>query len=163
MKPIFLALAVAVLAVLARATPVSADDLVKAWPTGGWEGGAFKDQTTGEVYCLLWHEYGNFLEIELGLDSHGYYIVLSDPDTFEFTSQEPFSVALQVDSSAAVEFRAYADSAGTMVVDIAANAEFIQQLASGNRLVLPGFGSSFGLDGSSAAVAALQNCYAQSR
>lgn len=163
MKPMFLALAVALLAVLAKATPVSADDLIKAWPTGGWEGGAFKDQTTGEVYCLLWHEYGNFLEIELGIDSHGYYIVLTDPDTFEFTSQEPFSAALQIDSSAAVEFQAYADSAGTMVVDIAANAEFIQQLASGNRLVLPGFGSSFGLDGSSAAVAALQNCYAQSR
>lgn len=163
MKSILLALTVALLAVLTRAAPVSADDLIKAWPTGGWEGGAFKDATTGEVYCLLWHEYGNFLEIELGVDSHGYYIVLSDPQTFEFTSQEPFGVALQVDNSAPVEFRSYADSAGTMVVDIAANADFIQQLASGNRLVLPGFGSSFGLEGSSAAVAALQNCWAQSR
>lgn len=163
MRPIFLVLATALLAVLATAPSASADDLIKAWPTGSWEGGAFKDLTTGEVYCLLWHEYGNYLEIEMGVDSHGYYIVLSDPETFEFTSQEPFATPLQVDGSAPVEFRAYADSAGTMVVDIATNAEFMQQLAGGNRLTLPGFGASFGLDGSGAAVAALQNCYAQSR
>ena len=163
MKRIFFALTAAVLTVLAGSASVSADDLIKAWPTGGWEGGAFQDAATGEIYCLLWHEYGNFVEMELGLDTHGYYIVLSDPDTFEFTNQDPFAAALQVDGSPPVEFRAYADSAGTMVVDIAANAEFMQQLAGGNRLALPAYGSSYGLDGSSGAVAALQNCYAQSR
>lgn len=163
MKPIFRGLVASVLAVLANAASVSADDLVKAWPTGSWEGGAFKDVTTGEVYCLLWHEYGNYREIELGVDQHGYYVVLSDPATFEFTDQQPFGTPLQVDGSAAVEFQAYADSAGTMVVDIATNADFMQQLARGNTLVLPGFGSSFALDGSGAAVTALQNCYAQSR
>ena len=163
MKRIFLALAASVLAVFAPAAPLSADDLIQAWPTGKWEGGAFQDETTGEIYCLLWHEYGNFLEIEIGVDTHGYYVVLSDPDTFEFTSQDPFAVTLQVDASPSAVFQAYADSAGTMVVDIATNAAFMQQLASGSRLSLPEFGSSFGLEGSSAAVTALQNCYAQSR
>jgi len=163
MKRIFLTLAAAMLAALSNAAAVSADELVKPWPTGNWEGGAFQDEATGEIYCLLWHEYGNFLEIELGVDTHGYYIVLSDPDTFEFTSQEPFSAMLQVDGSAPVAFQAYADSAGTMVVDIATNAGFMEQLARGSRLTLPNFGNSFGLEGSGNAVAALQNCYAQSR
>ena len=162
MKRIFHALAACLLAAFAPAA-VSADDLVQPWPTGKWEGGAFQDETTGEIYCLLWHEYGNFLEIEIGVDTHGYYVVLSDPDTFEFTSQDPFAVTLQVDASPSAVFQAYADSAGTMVVDIATNAAFMQQLASGSRLSLPEFGSSFGLEGSSAAVTALQNCYAQSR
>jgi hypothetical protein len=163
MKRIFRALAASVLAVVTQAASVSADDLIQAWPTGVWEGGAFQDSTTGEIYCLLWHEYGNFREIEIGVDTHGYYIVLSDPDTFEFTSQEPFGTTLQVDGSAPLAFQAYADSAGTMVVDIATNADFMQQLARGSRLTLPDFGNSFGLEGSGNAVAALQNCYAQSR
>lgn len=163
MNRIFSALTAAVLTVLAGGASLSADEVIKPWPTGGWDGGAFQDETTGEIYCLLWHEYGNYLEMEIGVDSHGYYIVLSDPATFEFTSQEPFATNLQVEGSAPVLFQAYADSAGTMVVDIATNADFMQQLARGNRLTLPDFGNSFGLDGSGAAVAALQNCYAQSR
>ena len=100
---------------------------------------------------------------QLGMDAHGYYLVLSDPATFEFANQEPFGTALQVDSGAPAEFQAYADNAGTMVVDLATNTEFVQQLAHGTELRLPAWGTTFGLSGSADAIAALQSCYAQSR
>ena len=152
MKPISAALSAAFL-VLFSTSPVIADVLIKDWSTAKWNGGGFQDVATGEIYCLLWHEYGNYREIELGMDAHGYYLVLSDPATFEFANQEPFGTALQVDSGAPAEFQAYADNAGTMVVDLATNTEFVQQLAHGTELRLPAWGTTFGLSGSADAIA----------
>ncbi len=159
MKQILSAMAAVAFAATLGGTPAGADDLVESWSTQGWDGGAYQDPESGEIYCLLWHEYGDGAEMQLGVDEYGYYMVLVDPEYFEFLSDEPFDTPVRIDDFYPIDFEAYAEGADALVIDLGTDVEVLELLANGERLTLDDWDIWYGLAGSADAIGALNDCY----
>lgn len=151
---------IAALAAFFIATPATADDLVESWSVQGWEGGAYSNASTGEIYCALWEGYGAGAGIWLGWDATGYYMNVTDPEGFNFQPDTTFWTSIRVDQIYQADVEAYVIDPATLNIDFAQNRQAITAMRSGNKLYFDAWTIWYTLIGSAAAVSAIENCYA---
>ncbi len=93
------------------------------------------------------------------LDELGYFLKIAEPEYLELRGAAAFDARLRVDDLPSRSFPSYAEDADTLVVDLGKDPIFMHQLAAGQRLILVDWGIWYGLEGSAAAIAALEECY----
>lgn len=140
-----------------------ADRLVEPYSAGDWVGGAYTTDDNLDTYCALWKDFGSNAGIWLGIDKFGHFIEVTDPEYLDVQTTEPFPTALTIDASRGMVFQATPESPDTLMIDLGTDASVMQRLASGNRLILETWGIWYSLDGTAAAIDALERCYSTYR
>lgn len=136
-----------------------ADRLVEPFSTGDWAGGAYTTEDGSDTYCALWKDFGNNAGIWLGVDRFGHFIEITDPEYLDVQATEPFQTALTIDAFTGMLFEATPETPDTLLIDLGTDPSIMQRLAAGDRLVLETWGIWYRLDGTAAAIDALERCY----
>jgi hypothetical protein len=149
----------AVFAAAFIATPAVADQLIESWDVNGWEGGAYRNAGTGEVYCALWDDYGRGTGIWFGWDSTGFYMNLTDPEDFNFQPETTFWTSIRIDQRFNAEVEAYVMDPTSINIAFAVNRRAIDAMRSGEKLYFDMWEIWYTLNGSDAAITAIETCY----
>lgn len=150
---------VAALAACLMAAPAAADQLIESWNVKGWEGGAYRNASTGEIFCALWDDYGSGTGMWLGWDSTGFYINLTDPEDFNFQPETTFWTPVRIDNRYQADFEAYAMDSASINIDFATNRKAIDAVRFGEKIFFDDWNLWYTLNGSDAAITAIETCF----
>lgn len=140
-------------------TVAAADRLVEPYSSGDWVGGAYATDDGLDAYCALWKDFGSGAGIWLGIDKFGHFIEITDPEFLDVQTTEPFETALTIDAFRGMLFEATPETPDTLMIDLGTDPTIMQRLAAGERLILETWGIWYRLDGTAAAIGALEQCY----
>jgi hypothetical protein len=139
--------------------PAVADDLIESWSVQGWDGGAYRNSDTGEVYCAMWDDYGSGTGIWLGWDVTGFYINLTDPGSLNLQTDTTFWTAFRIDTIYYADVEAYVMDPTTINIDFGQNRNAINAIKAGQKMFLDEWELWYTLIGTGAAVSSLETCY----
>jgi len=149
--------AIAVVILCGAAWSAAADDLIESWNVEGWEGGAYRNADSGEVYCALWDDYGDDAGIWLGWDSLGFYMNVTDPVYLALDPDSTFWTGFRVDQRYSADV--YVMETDTFNIDFGHNKNAIEAVKSGERMYFDELDIWYTLYGTRKAVEAIENCY----
>jgi len=128
----------------------------------GWDGGAYRN-SKGKVYCELADDYGGGVSLILGWDEYGFYLVITDPDTFNLDELDEFETTVSIDRIYKGKVPAYAWAKDELELDFGDDAKGVAALRKGVKLVLDEWDHWYTLYGTGAAIAAVQDCFSRYR
>jgi hypothetical protein len=128
----------------------------------GWDGGAYRN-SQGEVYCELSDDYGSGVSLILGQDQYGFYLVITDPSTFDLEDMSEFEAMVSIDRIYRGKIPAYSWARDQLELDFGNDRQGINALRKGVKLLLEDWDHWYTLYGTGTAIAAVQDCFSRYR
>ena len=153
------AAAAAIALLVGIAAPAAADDLIESWSAEGWEGGAYRNLESGEIYCAVWDDYGDESGVWLGWDGLGFYMNISDPLYLVLEPDTTFWTSFRVDDSYSADVEVYVMEADTFNIDFGHNKNAIDAVKGGEEMYFDELDVVYTLYGTRAAIDMIESCY----
>lgn len=140
--------------------PTAADDgPIESLPIEGWDGGAYYDEFNDEYYCELSDDYGEGATIWVGWDADGYYLTITDPNTFELKVFEDIDVVISIDDFYKATITAFSLDKDTLDFVFGQDRTAIEAFRKGIKLYFEEWDHWYTLYGLGKAIKGLEDCY----